>query len=86
MPTNKPQFNVYLDTTTAGEIDRYAENQGYKKGKLIEIMWRFFMLRDLGSLHGKLAAHIAKGVTDRERAVLYQIYKLLKPLFADVQE
>lgn len=83
MPTDKPQFNVYLDPAIAKEISSYAERQGFKRGKLVETLWKVYQMRDLQRLYNKMALHVTKGVSDSDKAVLYKIYQLLKPLFVE---
>lgn len=77
MPTNKPQFNVYLDSQIEKEIAAYSQKYGAKKGKLVETMWRFFNLRDLDTLHHKLAIKLLDGVDAKERELLTKISNLL---------
>lgn len=78
MPTNKPQFNVYLDPGVHQEIDQHATRIGAKKGKLVESMWRFFNLRDLPGLHDKLAAKVSNGLVEKERSEILQLFRLLQ--------
>lgn len=54
MATTKPQFKVYLGQKEYDEIQNYAVMNGLKLGVLIEKLWSFFMLKDLGTLADRI--------------------------------
>ena len=86
MATHKPQFNCYLDPQVEQEIADHLKQTGLPKGKLVEQMWRFYNLRDLGQLHTKLAAFVVQSFDPNQAVWLARISALLKKVLQGAAE
>lgn len=79
MGTEKPQFSCYLDPTADEDIKNHLKKNGQAKGKLVEMLWRFYNLQDLNQLYDKLASTFTStDLTPQQKAWATRVISLLQ--------